>query len=232
MEFAGRLRGKIINSLTIYFKLEKFIATNLLWKRFRIVYPLLMNILHIDSCALGDHSTSRQMTSAATAALTAAHEQATVLYRDLAASPLSHASGPLLQVISQRWDADIPMNAELRAEALQSVSLLQEFDEADVVVLGAPMHNFSVPSTLKAWMDRLLELRAATAIALGPRRNDVHVVLVTAGCGMLGLEPAEELMHHHESQLRAAFRHLGIQHLDMVRQLADLQQVLEFKRAA
>jgi FMN-dependent NADH-azoreductase len=57
----------------------------------------------------------------------AQHAQAHVRYRDLAASPLSHVSGPLLQAISQRWDADIPMNAELRAEALQSASLLQEF---------------------------------------------------------------------------------------------------------
>ncbi|WP_343730660.1 NAD(P)H-dependent oxidoreductase [Duganella sp.] len=188
-----------------------------------------MNILHIDSCALGDHSTSRQMTAAAMAALTAAHEQATVLYRDLAASPLSHASGPLLQVISQRWDADIPMNAELRAEALQSASLLQEFNEADLVVLGAPMHNFSVPSTLKVWMDRLLELQAAAPSA---RRGDLRVVLVTAGCGMLGLDSTAELLNHHESQLRAAFRHMGIQHLGTVRELADLQQVLEVKRAA
>lgn len=188
-----------------------------------------MNILHIDSCALGDHSTSRQLTSAVMAALTAIHDQTTVLYRDLAAAPLSHARGPLLQVISQRWDADIPMNAELRAEALQSASLLQEFDEADLVVLGAPMHNFSVPSTLKAWMDRLLELRAATA---APRRAEVRVVLVTAGCGMLGVDADQALLHHHESQLKAAFHHMGIQHLNLVRELADLQQVLEFKRAA
>jgi len=124
-----------------------------------------MNILHIDSCALGDHSTSRQITAAAITALTAANEQATVLYRDLAASPLSHASGPLLQVISQRWDADIPMNAEVRAEALQSASLLQEFQDADLVVLGAPMHNFSIPSTLKAWLDRLLEMQTAAGSA-------------------------------------------------------------------
>ncbi len=228
MEFARCLRGQAVNQLTNYFKLEKFIAINLLWKRFRIVYALLMNILHIDSCALGDHSTSRQLTAAVTAALSAAHEPAAVLYRDLAASPLSHASGPLLQVISQRWDADIPMNAELRAEALQSASLLQEFDEADLVVLGAPMHNFSVPSTLKAWMDRLLELRAAA----NPRRGEVRVVLVTAGCGMLGLDTEAELLHHHESQLKAAFRHMGIQHLDLVRELTDLQHVLTLQRAA
>jgi FMN-dependent NADH-azoreductase len=196
-----------------------------------------MNILHIDSCALGDHSASRQMTLAAIAALTAANEQTviptvpTVLYRDLAASPLSHASGPLLQVISQRWDADIPMNAELSAEALQSASLLQEFLDADVVVLGAPMHNFAVPSTLKAWMDRLLEQQPANADA-AQRHHAVRVLLVTAGCGTMALESADDLMRFHESQLKAAFQFMGIRQLDIVRDLSDLQQVLELKHAA
>lgn len=176
-----------------------------------------MNILHIDSCALGDNSTSRQITSAAIAALTTANDQATVLYRDLAASPLSHASGPLLQVISQRWDADIPMNAELRAEALQSASLLQEFKEADVVVLGAPMHNFSIPSTLKAWMDRLLELQA-----VDQQRLDLQLLLVTSGCTVMGQEPQDELLSNHEQQLKAAFNFMGVDRLHVVRQLADL----------
>ncbi len=187
-----------------------------------------MNILHIDSCALGDYSTSRQLTSAAIAALTAANEQATVLYRDLAASPLSHASGPLLQVISQRWDADIPMNAELRAEALQSASLLQELQDADVVVLGAPMHNFSIPSTLKAWMDRLLELQ----IAAGQPQADQQLVLVTAGCTVMGLQSEEALLDNHEMQLKAAFDFMGVRRLHVVRNLADLTSALEFQHAA
>lgn len=181
------------------------------------MYASLMNILHIDSCALGDNSTSRQITSAAIAALTAADDQATVLYRDLAASPLSHASGPLLQVISQRWDADIPMNAELRAEALQSASLLQEFKEADVVVLGAPMHNFSIPSTLKAWMDRLLELQAVSQ-----QRLDLQLLLVTSGCTVMGQESHGELLSNHEQQLKAAFNFMGVDRLHVVRKLADL----------
>ncbi|MYM25279.1 FMN-dependent NADH-azoreductase [Duganella sp. FT135W] len=188
-----------------------------------------MNILHIDSCALGDHATSRQTTAAAIAALVAENAQATVLYRDLAASPLSHASGPLLQAISQRWDAGIPMNAELRAEALQSASLLQEFHDADVIVLGAPMHNFSVPSTLKAWMDRLLELQRTAASE--PRRA-ARLLLVTSGCGVSGVGASEELMRNHEQQLTAAFQYLGVSRVDVVRDLADVQQVLAPQRAA
>lgn len=190
-----------------------------------------MNILHIDSCALGNSSASRQYTAAAVAALITLHPQATVNYRDLAASPLSHASGPLLQVISQRWDADIPMNAELRAEALQSASLLQEFQDTDVLVIGAPMHNFSIPSTLKAWMDRLLELH--TAASEGSRKlHEMRVLLVTSGCGVIGHPPQEELQSNHEQQLKAAFRFMGVTRLDVMRSLHDLPQALEFKNAA
>jgi FMN-dependent NADH-azoreductase len=188
-----------------------------------------MNILHIDSCALGDNSASRQTTAATVAALTAANEHATVLYRDLAASPLSHASGPLLQVISQCWDNDIPMNAELRAEALQAASLLQEFLDADMVVLGAPMYNFSLPSTLKAWMDRLLQLQHTEPAA---SRRTPRLLLVTSNCGVMGVEFADELMRNHESQLTAAFRFMGVGRVDVVRELTDLQQALSFKQAA
>ncbi|WP_432379489.1 NAD(P)H-dependent oxidoreductase [Duganella sp. P38] len=187
-----------------------------------------MNILHIDSCALGDHSTSRQITAAAVAALTAADAQATVLYRDLAAAPLSHASGPLLQVISQRWDADIPMHAELRAEALQSASLLQEFRHADVAVVGAPMHNFSIPSTLKAWLDRLLEMQTAA----GRPRAALRLLLVTSGCAVMGLQSEDELLDNHELQLRAAFDFIGVDRVDVVRTLADLQQITGLNHAA
>lgn len=184
-----------------------------------------MNILHIDSCALGDHSASRQHTAATVARLTADHPHASLLYRDLAAAPLSHASGPLLQVLSQRWDATIPMSTELRAEALQSASLLREFHDADIVVIGAPMHNFSVPSTLKAWLDRLLEMQAAGAL-----RADARVVLVTTGCASAG--EAAELMRNHEAQLKAAFKHLGITRLDVVHNNTEPPQIQELKTAA
>jgi FMN-dependent NADH-azoreductase len=183
-----------------------------------------MNILHIDSCALGDHSASRQFSATVVAKVTAAHPQAALLYRDLAAAPLSHASGPLLQVLSQRWDATIPMSAELRAEALQSASLLQEFQDAAIAVIGAPMHNFSVPSTLKAWLDRLLELRASCE-----QRSDVRVVLVTSGCTDT---PMDDLMGNHETQLKAAFAALGITHLEVVRNNADLLPARELAAAA
>ena len=169
-----------------------------------------MNILHIDSCALGDSSQSRQHTAAAVARLASAHEGASVNYRDLAASPLSHVSAPLLQVMRKQWNSAIPMHAELRAESLLSASLLQEFIDANIVVVGAPMHNYFTPSTLKAWLDRLLHLHDDMA------NQSQRVMLVTSGWGADDPQQAE-LMHNYEGQLVAAFKSIGVRHLDIAR---------------
>ena len=101
-----------------------------------------MKLLHIDSSILGEHSASRVLSAAVVAARKAADPGLEVVYRDLAASPLPHLSGGSLA------KAD-PAEAEIAEQ------VMQEFLDADVVVIGAPMYNFAIPSTLKAWIDRL-----------------------------------------------------------------------------
>ena len=101
-----------------------------------------MKLLHIDSSILGEHSASRTLSAAVVAARKAADPALEVVYRDLAASPLPHLSGGSLA------KAD-PAEADIAEQ------VMQEFLDADVVVIGAPMYNFAIPSTLKAWIDRL-----------------------------------------------------------------------------
>lgn len=101
-----------------------------------------MKLLHVDSSILGEHSASRALGAAVVAARKAADPALEVTYRDLAAVPLPHLSGGSLA----KADA---------AEAAIAEQVLREFLEADVVVVGAPMYNFAIPSTLKAWIDRL-----------------------------------------------------------------------------
>jgi len=101
-----------------------------------------MKLLHIDSSILGVHSASRALGAAVVAARKAADPALEVTYRDLAASPLPHLSGGSLAKADP-------------AEAAAAEQVLQEFLDADVVVIGAPMYNFAIPSTLKAWIDRL-----------------------------------------------------------------------------
>lgn len=188
-----------------------------------------MNILHLDSCALGDHSASRQFTAGAVALLATAHADSAVTYRDLAAAPLSHLSGPLQQALRTQWNPAIPMSAELNAEVLQSASLLQELSEADVIVLGAPMVNFSIPSTLKAWLDRLLQAGRSyelNSVGPGSLMQGKRVVLVSSpDCAIGGLQQ-EALLGHQEANLQALFHYMGVKQVEIVRTDAELETAL------
>jgi FMN-dependent NADH-azoreductase len=101
-----------------------------------------MKLLHVDSSILGQNSASRELSAAIVARWQDTVPGLEVTYRDLDAAPLPHLSGGSLAA------AD-PIEASAAAQALQ------EFLDADIVVVGAPMYNFGIPSTLKAWIDRL-----------------------------------------------------------------------------
>ena len=101
-----------------------------------------MNLLHLDSSALGTHSASRELTAAIVAGHQTLEPAVAVTYRDLAADPLPHLDGAALA----------KADPEAAAEAER---VMREFLAADVIVVGAPMYNFGVPSQLKAWIDRV-----------------------------------------------------------------------------
>lgn len=101
-----------------------------------------MKLLHIDASALGAQSVTRELSAAIVARWLDAVPALTIDYRDLDANPLPHLSAGSLA------KAD-PI------EAAESEHVLAQFLAADVVVIGAPMYNFAIPSTLKAWIDRI-----------------------------------------------------------------------------
>ena len=101
-----------------------------------------MKLLHVDSSILGGNSASRELSAAVVARWQAANPGLQVTRRDLETAPLPHLTAGSLA------GAD-------PAEAEAAAKVMQEFLDADVVVVGAPMYNFTIPSTLKAWIDRL-----------------------------------------------------------------------------
>lgn len=101
-----------------------------------------MKLLHVDSSILGGNSASRELSAAVVARWQAANPGLQVTRRDLETDPLPHLTAGSLA------GAD-------PAEAEAAAKVMQEFLDADVVVVGAPMYNFTIPSTLKAWIDRL-----------------------------------------------------------------------------
>ncbi len=101
-----------------------------------------MKVLHIDSSIMADASVSRQLSQAIVSQLSEKHAQVEVEYLDLASQPIPHL------------DTEILMGQNAEQSAL-SERMIQQYLDADVVVIGAAMYNFGITSTLKAWIDRI-----------------------------------------------------------------------------
>jgi len=107
-----------------------------------------MKLLHIDSSILGENSVSRLLSADLVEVQRRIHPGIEVVYRDLAANPLQHFSGAHVAAAH-----GAPPAAGLDVEA--SAAALEEFLAADIIVIGAPMYNFTISSQLKSWFDRL-----------------------------------------------------------------------------
>lgn len=163
-----------------------------------------MKLLHLDSSALGTNSVTRELSAAVVARWQDAAADLTVEYRDLDAEPLPHLTGRSLA------------NAD-PAEAEAAEAALQQFLAADVVVIGAPFYNFSIPSTLKAWIDRVAVAgRTFRYTEAGPEglAGGKRVIVVSGRGGQYGdASPAD----FQEAYLRQVFGFLGVTDLEIVR---------------
>jgi FMN-dependent NADH-azoreductase len=110
-----------------------------------------MKLLHVDPSIQGAHSISRQFSAEIVAKVRLADLE--IAYRDLAAEPVPHLSGSTL---AARQPAAGQPTADVEHDLVLSAKVLDEFLPADIVVVGAPMYNFGVPSQLKDWIDRIL----------------------------------------------------------------------------
>jgi FMN-dependent NADH-azoreductase len=110
-----------------------------------------MNILHID-CSPRPESHSRELSAAIVKRLLAVAPGASISRRDFAAAPLPHASPDYATTLSSPATLAAPLKGALEL----SEALIQEVETADVIVIGTPMNNLTVPSVLKAWIDQIL----------------------------------------------------------------------------
>jgi FMN-dependent NADH-azoreductase len=162
-----------------------------------------MKLLHLDSSVLGQHSASRELSAAVVARWQAAFPALEVSYRDLDATPLPHLSGGSLA------GADA-------AEAAEAGRVMQEFLAADVVVIGAPMYNFGISSTLKAWIDRIAVAgKTFHYTESGPQglAGGKKLILASSRGGFHQDDGAD----FQESYLRFLFGFLGITDVEIVR---------------
>lgn len=176
-----------------------------------------MNILHIDSGILGEHSVSRRLTASIVSRLSEGRPNAAIAYRDLVAEPLVHLSGSHLMAAGANVEGIEP---KLAAELNAGRAALDEFKEADIVVIGAPMYNFSIPSQLKAWIDRIAvageTFRYTENGPEGLAKGKRVIVASTRGGHYSGASPISA-MDHQESYLQSVFGFLGITNVEFVR---------------
>ena len=176
-----------------------------------------MKLLHIDSSVLSDNSVSRQLTRNVVDQWVRAHPEAEVSYRDLALRAPDHLSADILGAGSVAPEQRSPAQRE---EIAFGEALLEEFLAADVIVLGAPMYNFSIPSQLKAWLDRVMVAgRTFKYTDAGPvgLAGGKKAVIVSSRGGIYSEGSPAHVMDHQESYLQAALDFVGIDDVTVIR---------------
>ena len=172
-----------------------------------------MKLLHIDSSISGEASVSRQLSAAIVTALTEAIPGLEVVRRDLDADPIPHLDSRLLAGVR-------PAGADAPARDRTSAAALDEFLEADIVVIGAPMYNFTVPSQLKAWLDRILIAGKTFRYSeTGPKglAGGKTVIVASSRGGLYAPGMPFAANDFQEPYLRAILGFIGIEDIDIVR---------------
>jgi FMN-dependent NADH-azoreductase len=154
-----------------------------------------VKILHLDSSILGDGSASRTISAAIVDQLRLAEPEAEVTYRDLAAEPIAHLTLDTWATLDQGPD-------------------VRQFLESDIVVIGAGFYNFSIPSQLKAWIDRIavrgMTFRYDESGVVGLATNKRIIIGLARGNVYNKASPFQSF-EHAETLLRSVFTFLGAQ---------------------
>ncbi|AXG82624.1 FMN-dependent NADH-azoreductase [Streptomyces paludis] len=160
----------------------------------------MATLLHIDSAVFPEGSASREITATFVRSWLEQHPEGKVIYRDLATSPLPH-----LDITAVTGGAENELRAELAAELA----------EADAVLIGAPMYNFSIPSTLKAWLDQAI-IVGHNAGPVSPLADTPFTIVASRGGSYAPGTPREDfefVQNYLEKVIRGMF---GVTEIDFI----------------
>jgi FMN-dependent NADH-azoreductase len=164
----------------------------------------VMKLLHIDSSIQGEGSASRELTREIVARWVAERPDTEVTYLDLAAQELPHLSQKSLVRADE-------------LEAARNAAALEQFLAADAIVIGAPVYNFTIPSQLKAWIDRITVAgKTFRYTEKGPQglAGGKEVIVAVARGGVRAPDASGEF---GEPYLRFLFAFLGVDNVRFVR---------------
>jgi FMN-dependent NADH-azoreductase len=175
----------------------------------------MTNVLVLTSSALGAASVSNQLAEEAVARLAARDPKLTIVRRDLGQSPIPHLDADSATALRGAE----PANAAQRQAQALSDALIAELQAADVIVIGAPMYNFGIASTLKAWFDYVLRagltFRYSESGPEGLMKGKRAIVVESRG-GLYSSGPAQP-MDSQEPHLRTLLGFIGITDVVFVR---------------
>lgn len=172
----------------------------------------MTTILQVNSSILASHSVSRLLTREIVQKALTLHPGANVVERDLAATPPPHLSGLHLAAMQTQHSDNPQVDVDLK----QAKTIMDEVFQADVIVVGAPMYNFSLPSQLKAWIDRLVV--AGKTFRYGPNGPEgllpqgKKAIIASARGGVYTGQ-----QEFQESYLEVVLRFIGIQMVTIIR---------------
>ena len=175
-----------------------------------------MQLLHLDSSVLGTASVSRQLSAELVARQRALHPGIRVVSRDLSADPALHLSGAHMAAFQGAATDDATITADL----LKGNACMDELFESDVLVIGAPMYNLSIPTPLKAWIDRIAVAgKTFRYTATGPEgllKNKKAFIASSRG-GVYSAGSPGAAFEHQESYLLGLLAFLGVTDVTVVR---------------
>ncbi|OYV33177.1 MAG: FMN-dependent NADH-azoreductase [Acidocella sp. 20-61-6] len=190
-----------------------------------------MKLLHIDSSILGENSVSRSLTVSLVERQKALHPGLEVTYLDLSAQPPMHLSGAHIGALFGHPPTDAATIADIAATS----SYIDDLLAADIIVIGAPMYNFTLPSQLKAWIDRVLVAgktfkygEGGVPVGLVPPGKQVFIASTRGGAYVEG-SPAS-FLDHQETYLKGALAFIGLTDVTIIR--AETVAVPDLKPAA
>jgi len=176
-----------------------------------------MKLLHLDASVLNENSASRVLTAEIVQKLRAKHADLQVTYRDLAADAPAHLSA---EILGTRFAPADQWNPLQKAEAALTETLLEEFLGADIVVIGAPMYNFSIPTQLKAWIDRIAQVgRTFRYGENGPvgLAGGKKVIIGSSRGGAYSTSEQMRAMDFQEDYLKVVLGFVGVTDVTIVR---------------
>jgi FMN-dependent NADH-azoreductase len=178
-----------------------------------------MKLLHIDSSVLGEKSISRGLTAAIVARQTVLHPGVEVIYHDLVGAPIQHLS-PLH--VATRLGNPPPRDPAVLADIAAGERYIDDLFAADLIVIGVPMYNLSLPTQLKAWFDRVSVVGKTfdfddSGVPVGLLPPGKKTFFVTTSGGVYSEGPLPPFLDYQETIVKTLLNFLGLSDITVFR---------------